>query len=196
MQEALLLIGLFLVFGLFALFMIRANRRATARVREVWTEVAERLGGHFDPTSWTVDAVISDIEIRLDRYAVTTGQTTMLFSRMTAATASTKRLLVYRGGVFSKLAKSIGLQDHTVGDAAYDDTFIIQSDDQEWATSVLVDAFREEHLELSSVSLRIQDGKVTSQQMGNDVDVEALIQRFRLTAALALSAEQRALSED
>ena len=187
MEEILLLIGLFATFAFFAWFLIKKAREANERIRKAWTQVAEVLGGDYDPAKRTIDAVIEGIEVRLDTYTVTTGQVTISYARTTTKTTSSNKLAISRSGKLSEFAKKLGLQDLTIGDAAYDEAFIIKSDDAQWATQVLVDQIRQEHLKMPSVTIRVQDGKLTTLEAGYAADVDRLVARIRFTAAVAVS---------
>lgn len=81
------------------------------------------------------------------------------------------------------------MQDLEVGDPIYDDLFIIQSDDEMWARSVLHDLLIKEHVRAPMIQLHVKDGWVETLQAGYDYDVDRLERRMRMTAALALSVE-------
>ena len=112
-------------------------------------------------------------------------------ARARVATTATNRLHVYREHFLSGMAKALGAQDVEVGDAVYDERFQIKSDDEAWARRVLAAPIRKQHLEDAKLQLRIHKGWVESFAEGLEQDVDTLVQRMRLTAALAFSIEQQ-----
>jgi len=68
----------------------------------------------------------------LDTYAVSTGKTTIVFTRMRAPYVNPDgfRFTVYRKGIFTDLAKGFGMQDVEVGDEAFDRDFVIKGTDE------------------------------------------------------------------
>jgi hypothetical protein len=70
--------------------------------------------------------------LTLDTYAVSTGKSVVVFTRMRAPYVNPDgfRFTIYRKGVFSELAKRLGMQDVSVGDEAFDKDFIIKGTDE------------------------------------------------------------------
>ena len=188
-------------FGFVILLIVVASafaiRRQRARVRKAWGEVAARLGGTFVPASgmgWRsqsgrVEARIGASSVVMDHFMVSHGKHATLYTRTRVATLCSKRLRSYRKTIFSGIGKALGMQDLVVGDPIYDDLFIIQSDDEMWARSVLHDLLIKEHVRAPMLQLHVKDGWVETIQAGYDYDVDRLERRMRMTAALALSVE-------
>jgi hypothetical protein len=67
--------------------------------------------------------------LTLDTYTVSTGKVTVVYTRMRAPYVNPGefRFTVYRKSVFSGIAKFFGMQDVEIGDAPFDDGFIIQA---------------------------------------------------------------------
>ena len=180
-------------------FVIRHERERNKRVEASWREVAAQLGGEYvAPTgSWLkrtarrVDVVIEGNKVSLDNYTVSTGNTHVTYTRARVATMATNRLHVYREHFLSGMAKALGAQDVEVGDAVYDEQFQIKSDDEAWARRVLAAPIRKQHLEDAKLQLRVHKGWIESFAEGLEQDVDILVRRMRLTAALAFSIEQQ-----
>ena len=70
--------------------------------------------------------------LTLDTYVVSTGKTTMVFTRMRAPYVNPDgfRFTVYRKGLFSGIGKFFGMQDLEVGYPEFDDAFIIKGTDE------------------------------------------------------------------
>lgn len=198
MEDLLILAVGGVAVALLAWAAVHWGRKNAKRLKDSWTQTAEQLGGRFVPAagSWwrrkpcRVDVAIGDIQVQLDYYVVSTGKSSIAYTRTRAETKAAKRLRVYRSSVFSSVGKAMGMQDLLVGDEAYDDVFIIKSDDEDWAIRVLDDLLRKEHLAMPKIMLRIDKGRVETTQVGFNYDVEHLVRRLRFTAALAFSAKQ------
>ena len=177
--------------------VIRHQRELHERVEANWRAAAAQLGGEYVPQtgSWRrrtarrVDAVIAGRAVSLDTFVVSTGNTHVTYTRARVATTATRRLHVYGESFLSGVAKALGAQDVRVGDDAYDERFQIKSDDAEWARRVLAEPIREQHLEDGKLQLRVDKGWVETFAAGLEQDVETLVRRMRLTAALAFAVE-------
>ncbi len=178
-----------------ALVLIRLAARWRARMHASWAAVAARLDGTFVPAkgSWwetkvsRVEAKIGAATVRLDHFTVHHGKHTTVYTRTRVATSCSKRLTSYRESFFSGIGKALGMQDLLVGDPVYDDCFVIKSDDEAWARSVLHELLRKEHLDAPKLTLNVRDGWIETLQVGFDLDVDSLERRMRLTAALAVA---------
>jgi hypothetical protein len=103
---------------------------------EVWRQLsqeieAEFVGGGF----WRghkVQAEAGPWMITLDSYAVSTGHSHITYTRMRAPYVNTDgfRFTAYRKSFFSELGKLLGMQDIEVGDAEFDEAFIIKGSDE------------------------------------------------------------------
>ena len=79
-----------------------------------------------------VQAVVGPWTITLDTYTVSTGKSSVTYTRMRAPYFNTEgfRFTIYRKGVFSGLGKMLGMQDIEVGDPEFDEAFIIQGNNE------------------------------------------------------------------
>jgi hypothetical protein len=71
--------------------------------------------------------------ITLDPYVVSTGKTTITYTRMRAPYVNRDGFgfQIYRKGIFSAIGKWLGGQDVEIGDAFFDDAFIIKGTDED-----------------------------------------------------------------
>jgi hypothetical protein len=104
---------------------------------EVWQQLCQEIGGDFiDGGFWRggkVEVHHQGWTITLDTYAVSTGHSTHVFTRIRAPFVNRDdfRFVIYRKGIFSGLGKKLGMQDIEVGHSLrFDDDFIIQGNDE------------------------------------------------------------------
>ncbi len=71
--------------------------------------------------------------IILDTYTVSTGKSSTTYTRMRMpfVNKGDLRLKIYNAGVFSNIGKFFGMQDIEIGDAAFDEKYIIKANDDE-----------------------------------------------------------------
>jgi hypothetical protein len=103
---------------------------------EIWQQLtneikATYLGGDF----WKGDKVIAQHgqwTITLDTYAVSTSNSTIIFTRLRAPYVNQDgfRFTIYRKGLFTELGKWLGMQDVEVGNPEFDDAFVIKGNDE------------------------------------------------------------------
>lgn len=197
-MEKALWIGL--IFTIIIALAVVGIRRWRARMHAAWAAVATRLGGTFAPASgrwWRsksarVEAKIGAASVLMDHYTVSHGKSSTTYTRTRVATSCSKQLTSYRESIFSGIGKALGMQDLLVGDPVYDERFVIKSDDEAWARSVLHELLRKEHLDAPKLRLHVKDGWIETLQVGFDFDVNSLERRMRLTAAFALAVEAHA----
>ena len=182
-------------------FLLMILRSWTERIHAAWAAVATRLGGTFvrqKRERWwriksaRVEAKIGAVMVEMDHFNVGSGMGSKTYSRTRVATSCSKQLTSFRESIFSGVGKAFGMQDLLVGDPAYDERFVVQSDDEAWARSVLHELLRKEHLAAPKLRLQVKDGWVETLQVDFDFDVDNLERRMRLTAALAVAVEAHA----
>lgn len=104
--------------------------------KEIWAQLATEINaGFIDGGFWggnMVKAFVEQWTVTLDTYTVSTGKTSMTFTRLRApyVNAGGFRFKIYNKSVFSGLGKMFGMQDVEIGAAAFDETFIIQGTDE------------------------------------------------------------------
>jgi hypothetical protein len=132
---------------------------------EIWRQLSERLNARYvDGGFWKgdkVEASHGDWTITLDSYVVSTGKTTFVYTRMTAPFLNTDafRFTIARAGFLTPIAKLFGMQDIEVGDEAFDDAFVIRSNDEDRVKTLLASGrLRTLLQELPEVHLTIKGG--------------------------------------
>jgi hypothetical protein len=101
--------------------------------KDVWRKLSEEIQAQYVPGEfWKGDKVVAEHgewTLTLDTYTVSTGKVTVVYTRMRAPYVNPGefRFTVYRKSVFSGIAKFFGMQDVEIGDAPFDDGFIIQA---------------------------------------------------------------------
>jgi len=88
--------------------------------------------------AWLEPLAHDEWTITLDTYAVSTGKTVMFFTRLRAPYVNPDRFrfTIYRRGLFSDIAKWLGMQDVVVGHEDFDRDFIIKGTGQVSAVKV------------------------------------------------------------
>ena len=92
-----------------------------SRQDEVWKQLSDELGANFTKGGFfktsKVEAKTKSWTIILDTFTVSTGKTTVVFTRMRAPFFNNDgfRFLLYRKSMFSAVGKLLGMQDVEVG---------------------------------------------------------------------------------
>ncbi len=114
---------------------------------EIWRQVAAAVGGRLIAGRfWTgggkVEAVHGPWIVTLDTYTVSTGESSITYTRMRAPYLNPDgfRFTIYRRSSFSNFGKWLGMQDVTVGDPQFDEDFIIQGNDEARLRRLFADA--------------------------------------------------------
>lgn len=117
------------------------DRQHSEERRRVWREVASRRGGRyvepvsglFRSSSEAIEAAVGHAMVRLDLYVVSTGKSSVTYTRARArfAIGAGPAFSVYEEGVFSAIGKALGAQDLELGDAPFDEQFIVKGSDPE-----------------------------------------------------------------
>ena len=103
---------------------------------EIWTQLSAEIGAEFiDGGTWKGDKVVAHVKewtITLDVYTVLVGKVPVTFTRMRApyVNRDSFRFKISRKSFFSGLSKALGMQDVEIGDAAFDEAFVIQGNDE------------------------------------------------------------------
>ena len=103
---------------------------------EIWRALSQELNARYVDDFWGGDKVVAtykEWELVLDTYTVSTGQTTVTYTRMRAPYVNKDgfRFTIYRASIFSGMGKFLGMQDITIGDPVFDGEFIIKSNSDE-----------------------------------------------------------------
>jgi hypothetical protein len=112
---------------------------------DVWAALAREIDGrHSAGGWWSHGKVVADVgawQITLDKHVVSTGKSHITYTRLRAPFVSNGglRFDIYRKGVFSDLGKLLGMQDIEVGDAPFDEDFIVKGNDEPTVRRLLAD---------------------------------------------------------
>jgi hypothetical protein len=104
--------------------------------QEIWQQLSAEIDGRYIGGSlWKgdkVQAAHGEWTVTLDTYVVSTGKTTIPFTRMRApyVNADGLRFTVYRKSIFSGVATWLGMQDIEVGSPPFDDDFVVKGTDE------------------------------------------------------------------
>ena len=112
---------------------------------EVWRQLAEQIdaayvGGGFG----RADKVVAEVgpwAVTLDTFTESSGEHRTTYTRLRAPYVNRDgfRFKVYRAGFFTSVGKMLGMQDIEVGNAAFDEAFVVQGNDEAKAKALLAD---------------------------------------------------------
>jgi hypothetical protein len=103
---------------------------------EIWRQLCAEIGAQYvDGEFWKgnkVQGAHGPWTITLDTYTVSNGKTSTTYTRMRAPFVDSEgfRFTVYRKGIFSEIGKWFGMQDIEIGDANFDQDFILKSNQE------------------------------------------------------------------
>ena len=190
---ALVVAGLAVLIAL--LIVVRSATRK--RTHAAWEELAQLVDGRFVPAggSWSqptpplVECKVEDLTVVLDSYVASAGRAAIQYTRarVKLPTAGDRTVKISREGVLASLGKLFGTQDVQVGDARYDDTFLLKASDPEWLQRNLDGDFRELHLHRPDVFIVLEEGQLSAAKLGIDRDPAKLRGQIELVAACAKS---------
>lgn len=112
---------------------------------EVWRQLSAAIDGRFVEGGFLkgdkVEAEHGPWTVTLDTYVVSTGKTTVVYTRMRApyVNPDSFRFTIYRKGLFSDIGKWLGMQDIGVGDPTFDEAFIIKGNDERKVRALFAD---------------------------------------------------------
>jgi hypothetical protein len=104
--------------------------------QEVWKQLCAEIGAQYvDGGFWKgnrVQGAHGPWTITLDTYTVSSGKTSITYTRMRAPFVDPQgfRFTVYRKGIFSEIGKWFGMQDIETGDTKFDQDFILKSNQE------------------------------------------------------------------
>ncbi|WP_066716197.1 hypothetical protein [Clostridium sp. Marseille-P299] len=104
---------------------------------EVWSQLSEEINGKFVKGSFfkgsRVELSHHPWTIYLDTYSVSTGKTTVIYTRMRAPFILSDNLYfkVYKKGIFSEMGKFFGMQDIEIGIQDFDEDYIIKGNKED-----------------------------------------------------------------
>jgi len=110
---------------------------------EIWSQLSQEIGADYEESGFFKEGKVvlshRQWEITLDTYTVHTGKSTIIYTRMRAPYVNRDgfRFNIYRKSVFSWIGKLFGVKDIEIGDAFFDDEFIIQGEPEALVSRLL-----------------------------------------------------------
>ena len=111
---------------------------------EIWSQLSREIGANYEEGGFFKNGKVvlshRQWEITLDTYTVHTGKSHITYTRMRAPFVNRDgfRFKIYRKNVFSGIGRLFGVQDIELGDAFFDDQFIIQGEPEHLVRSLLI----------------------------------------------------------
>jgi hypothetical protein len=105
--------------------------------KEIWQQFCAQTGSNFvEGGFWKsdkVEAAHNQWTVTLDLYVVSTGKSSVTYTRMRApyVNPDSFRFTIYRKGIFTEIGKWFGMQDVTVGYEDFDRNFVIKGNDEQ-----------------------------------------------------------------
>ena len=134
--------------------------------KEIWRQLSDQLGAQFVEGGFArsdkVQVTHGEWTLTLDTQVVSTGKTTVIYTRMRAPYINPDgfRFTIYRRGFFSDMAKRLGMQDIEIGEEAFDRDFIVKATDESKVRELLSNAHLRELLEQQKdVQLTVRDNE-------------------------------------
>lgn len=147
--------------------------------KEVWEALSHKIGGEAKSSFWSgteVSAAVGEWTVTLDSHTVTTGQTSVPYTRIRAPYVNPNgfRFNIYPAGFLSALGKVLGMQDVEVGQREFDERFIIKGNDEASLRLLFADeTVRRLIGEQSTIQLEVRDNadKLFGAKTPADVDI-------------------------
>ncbi|MCP4439003.1 MAG: hypothetical protein GY810_08685 [Aureispira sp.] len=204
-SEEFIIISIVVLFtiGILA-FVFWFLKRTYAKVEVQWKQLAEDLGLNIDipESNWrwimqqypSVYGNYEGFQISCYTFARRSGKHTVIYTgfQMHLDNSKRKTLSLYKEGFFSKIGKALGGQDIQIGHDEFDKKFIIKSNDDRFAKSLLDPRMRDlvlrkSHLFASDIELTEEDElKYEARlQIAKDSQREDFVDLIKLTTTLA-----------
>ena len=132
---------------------------------DAWAALAGEIGARVEAGGWWNgrSRVVADVgawQVTLDKYVVSTGKSTLTYTRLRAPflNPSGFRFHIYRRSVFTDLAKLLGMRDIEVGVQPFDNNFIVKANDEVRVIQLLCNPRLRTLIDLQPrISLRVKD---------------------------------------
>ena len=104
--------------------------------KEVWKQLSEEINANYIESGFfkgpRIEYTHNNWTIYLDTYTVSTGKSSITYTRIRAPFTNLKKFLfkIHRKGVFSKIGKALGMQDIEIGYDYFDNDYIIKGNDE------------------------------------------------------------------
>ncbi|MDY6865197.1 MAG: DUF3137 domain-containing protein [Halobacteriota archaeon] len=153
------------------------------KLREEWKLFAGNHSLDFDPGSTfktpKVEGSYRGHNVILDTYTVSTGQVTVVYTRLKVDLKNNKRvsLRVYHEGFFSKIGKRLGMQDIETKNSEFDGMYVVKGNDEIEVLSILDSSVQSKILSLrepGKFNMTLKDGSLIYEESGISTDIELL----------------------
>lgn len=131
--------------------------------KEAWKLLSDELDGEFIAgkgfKSPKVVLPYKNFEFCLDTYTVSTGQSTVTYTRMRTIFINKEELWfkTYKEGFFAKIGKALGMPDIEIGDIDVDNKLIIKGYSEHLIKDLLSrDAIKEKLINIKKINLRTE----------------------------------------
>jgi hypothetical protein len=131
---------------------------------DAWRQFCSQSGAHFiEGGFWKrseVEAFHRGWKITLDTYTVSTGKSHATYTRIRAPFSNPHlfRFTLHRKGLFSDIARWLGLRDVEVGHPAFDEAFVIKGNDHATLVALLANPKIRELIEgQPRITLRVRE---------------------------------------
>lgn len=131
---------------------------------EIWAQLSRQIGGTFTEGRWLGSSKVvlehREWEITLDTYTVSTGKASVIYTRLRAPYVNPDafRFHIYSKSIFSGIGKLLGMQDIEIGDAFFDEAFILQGTNELMLRQLLASPKVREYLEADpDVDFQVKD---------------------------------------
>ncbi len=131
--------------------------------KEAWKLLSDEFGGEFiAPKKFRAPKVVlpyKSFKFCLDTYTVSTGQSTVTYTRMRAMFINKEdfSFKTYKEGFFAKIGKALGMADIEIGDIDVDNKLIIKGENEYLITDLLSrDDIKEKLLSIKNVNLKVE----------------------------------------
>lgn len=159
------------------------NKHMCALKKQEWKIFADQLGLLFDPGGIfkgpKVEGSYRDHNIVLDIYVVSTGQSSVPYTRLTVGISNPRGvfLRLYREGFLSRIGKKLGSQDIKTKDNEFDDMYMIKGNNEFEVLLILDSKIRAKVLSLQEperFNVTIKGESATFEEAGVIKDTERL----------------------
>ena len=155
--------------------------------KAIWQQLSNEIGARYvDGGFWKGDKVQATHDgwtVTLDTYTVSNGKTHVVFTRMRAPyqNPSDFRFTIYRKGLFTGIAKWLGMQDVSVGYEPFDTDFVIKGNNEGLLRALFANAKLRELVDRQKdIHLTVKKGALHFHVLGVIKDVERLKLLFEL----------------
>jgi hypothetical protein len=105
--------------------------------KEIWKQLADEINANYVNNGfWAGDRVEARVDnwvVVLDTYTVSTGKSSVTYTRMRAPFVNLDNFYfkIHRSGIFTEFGKMFGMEDINIGCEEFDEDFVIKSNSEE-----------------------------------------------------------------